>query len=61
MTQLLADPIMLLAALVVVLLVCALIWAGSARPYVREVERLRDDLHNLLASGEAGASPSTAG
>jgi diguanylate cyclase (GGDEF)-like protein/PAS domain S-box-containing protein len=57
MTQLLADPIMLLAALVVALLVCALIWAGSRRPYVREVERLRDDLHNLLASGEAERIP----
>lgn len=52
MMQLLADPIMLLAALVVVLLICALVWAGSRRPYVREVERLRDDLHNLLSSGE---------
>src|SRR5688500_4418332 len=52
MAQLLADPIMGLAALVVVLLICALVWAGSRRPYVREVERLRDDLHNLLASGE---------
>ncbi|HEX7236675.1 MAG TPA: EAL domain-containing protein, partial [Gammaproteobacteria bacterium] len=52
MLQLLADPIMALAALVVVLLVCALVWAGSRRPYVREVERLREDLHNLLASGE---------
>jgi len=52
MTQLLADPIMALAALVVVLLFGALIWAGSRRPYVREVERLRDDLHNLLSSGE---------
>ncbi|HWN40297.1 MAG TPA: PAS domain-containing protein, partial [Gammaproteobacteria bacterium] len=52
MTQLLADPIMALAALVVVLLLGALIWAGSRRPYVREVERLRDDLHNLLASSD---------
>ena len=34
------------------LLVGALIWAGSRRPYVREIERLRDDLHKLLASGE---------
>ena len=49
-TQLLADPIMALAALVVLLLVGALVWAGSRRPYVREVERLREDLHNLLAS-----------
>jgi diguanylate cyclase (GGDEF)-like protein/PAS domain S-box-containing protein len=50
--QLLSDPIMGLAALVVLLLVGALIWAGSRRPYVREVERLREDLHDLLASGE---------
>src|SRR5688572_298135 len=50
--QLLADPILALAALVVLLLVGALIWAGSRRPYVREVERLREDLHDLLASGE---------
>jgi len=52
MTELLADPIMALAALVVLLLLGALVWAGSRRPYVREVERLRDELHNLLASGE---------
>jgi diguanylate cyclase (GGDEF)-like protein/PAS domain S-box-containing protein len=52
MAQLFADPIMALAALVVLLLAGALIWAGSRRPYVREVERLRDDLHNLLASAE---------
>jgi diguanylate cyclase (GGDEF)-like protein/PAS domain S-box-containing protein len=52
MAQLFADPIMALAAIVVILLAGALIWAGSRRPYVREVERLRDDLHNLLASGE---------
>jgi diguanylate cyclase (GGDEF)-like protein/PAS domain S-box-containing protein len=51
-TQLLADPILAFAALVVVLLFGALIWAGSRRPYVREVERLREDLHNLLASAE---------
>ncbi len=55
MTELLSDPVMALAALVVVLLLGALIWAGSRRPYVREVERLRDDLHNLLASGERSA------
>jgi len=50
--QLLADPIMALAALVVLLLVVAFVWAASRRPYVREVERLREDLHNLLATGE---------
>jgi diguanylate cyclase (GGDEF)-like protein/PAS domain S-box-containing protein len=52
MAQLFADPVMALAALVVLLLVGALIWAGSRRPYVREVERLREDLHELLGSGE---------
>jgi diguanylate cyclase (GGDEF)-like protein/PAS domain S-box-containing protein len=57
MAQLLADPIVLAAALVVLLLVGALIWASSRRPYVREVERLRDDLHRLLASGEAERIP----
>jgi len=50
--QLLADPIMVFAGLVVLLLIMALVWAGSRRPYVREVERLREDLHNLLASNE---------
>ena len=49
--QLLADPIVALAALVALALVVALVWAGSRRPYIREVERLREDLHNLLASG----------
>jgi diguanylate cyclase (GGDEF)-like protein/PAS domain S-box-containing protein len=51
-TALAADPIMAFAALVVVLLLLALVWAASRRPYVREVERLREDLHGLLASGE---------
>jgi diguanylate cyclase (GGDEF)-like protein/PAS domain S-box-containing protein len=50
--QLLADPIMAFAALVALLLIMALVWAGSRRPYVREVERLREDLHNLLGSSE---------
>ena len=57
MAQLLADPIMALAALVVLLLGGALVWAGSRRSYVKEVERLREDLHNLLASGEAERIP----
>ena len=52
MAQLLADPIMALAALVVLLLGGALVWAASRRPYVKEVERLREELHGLLASGE---------
>jgi diguanylate cyclase (GGDEF)-like protein/PAS domain S-box-containing protein len=53
--QLLADPIVALAALIVVLVAGALLWAASRRPYIREVERLREDLHGLLASGEQAA------
>src|SRR5512139_1997401 len=49
---LLADPIMALASIVIVLLLIALVWASARRPYVREVERLREDLHNMLAMGE---------
>ena len=52
MTQLLDDPIVALAALLLLLLALGLVWAGSRRPYVREVERLKEDLHRLLASGE---------
>jgi diguanylate cyclase (GGDEF)-like protein/PAS domain S-box-containing protein len=51
-TELFTDPIVAFAAVVVVLLLLALVWAASRRPYVREVERLREDLHGLLASGE---------
>ncbi len=58
MMQLLADPVMVFATIVVLMLVGALVWAGSRRPYVREVERLREDLHNVLAQGEqAGRIP----
>src|SRR5512139_2139949 len=52
---LLADPIMALASIVIVLLLIALVWASARRPYVREVERLREDLHNMLAMGEQAA------
>ena len=52
MTQLLDDPIVALAALLLLLLIFALVWAGSRRPYVREIERLKEDLHRLLAAGE---------
>ena len=51
MTQLLDDPIVALAALLLLLLILALVWAGSRRPYVREIERLKEDLHRLLAVG----------
>jgi diguanylate cyclase (GGDEF)-like protein/PAS domain S-box-containing protein len=53
--EFLADPIVALAALVVLALVVALVWAGSRRPYIREVERLREDLHDLLARGGQAA------
>jgi diguanylate cyclase (GGDEF)-like protein/PAS domain S-box-containing protein len=53
--QFLADPIVALAAFVVLALVVALVWAGSRRPYIREVERLREDLHDLLSRGEHAA------
>jgi diguanylate cyclase (GGDEF)-like protein/PAS domain S-box-containing protein len=52
MTQLLDDPIVGLAALLLLLLILALVWAGSRRPYVREIERLKEDLHRLLAAGQ---------
>ncbi len=52
MTEVFADPIIAFAALVVVLLLLTLVWAASRRPYVREIERLREDLHGLLAAGE---------
>ena len=52
MSALLADPILAIAAALVLLLVLALIWASSRRPYVREVERLKEDLHTLLGSRE---------
>jgi diguanylate cyclase (GGDEF)-like protein/PAS domain S-box-containing protein len=49
------DPVFFLAGLLLLLLILALVWAGSRRPYVREVERLKDDLHKLLAAvGRSG-------
>ena len=47
------DPIVVIAAGLFVVLVVALVWAGSRRPFVREIERLKDDLHNVLATGSA--------
>ena len=48
MAAVLSEPILALAAIVALLLVIALVWASSRRPYVREIERLKDDLHNIL-------------
>ncbi len=52
MAAVLSEPILTLAALVALLLLIALVWASSRRPYVREVERLKEDLHDILASGD---------
>jgi len=46
------DPIFVGAALLGLVLVVALTWGWSRRPFLREVERLREDLHTVLASGD---------
>jgi hypothetical protein len=43
-----------LRALFAVLLL-ALVWAGSRQPYLREIERLRDDLRKMLVSEMRGS------
>ncbi len=53
MDALTIDPIAAMAAALLILLIIALVWAGSRRPFVREIERLKDDLHNALATGLA--------
>jgi diguanylate cyclase (GGDEF)-like protein/PAS domain S-box-containing protein len=50
MSALLMEPVALIAALLVLVVTLALVFAGSRRPYVREIERLKDDLHRLLAN-----------
>jgi len=49
MTDVLANPVFLVGLLLFVLVLMALAWVGSRQPYVREVERLREDLHNLVS------------
>jgi len=44
-----SDPVLVIAGAIFAVLLLALVWAGSRQPYVREIERLRDDLHKLLA------------
>ena len=51
MDAVLSEPVLALAGVVVLLLVMALVWASSRRPYVREIERLKDELHGILAAG----------
>ena len=53
MNALTIDPIAATAAALLILLIIALVWAGSRRPFVREIERLKDDLHKALATGLA--------
>ena len=50
MNALTIDPIAATAAALLILLIIALVWAGSRRPFVREIERLKDDLHKALAT-----------
>lgn len=47
------DPVIIAAAMLG-LLVIVLVWVGSRRSYVAEVERLKGDLHALLAEGATG-------
>ncbi len=63
MTDVLANPVFMVGLLLFVLVLIALAWAGSRQPYVREIERLREDLHNLVARArsEALGSRSTGG
>ena len=44
MTDVLANPVFLVGLLLFVLVLMALAWVGSRQPYVREVERLREDV-----------------
>jgi diguanylate cyclase (GGDEF)-like protein/PAS domain S-box-containing protein len=54
MSGALAEPATWLAAALALLLILALVWAASRRPYVQEIERLKDDLHRLLAGNGQG-------
>jgi diguanylate cyclase (GGDEF)-like protein/PAS domain S-box-containing protein len=46
------GPLLLGGGALLLLLILAALWAASRRPFVREIERLKDDLHALLARGE---------
>jgi diguanylate cyclase (GGDEF)-like protein/PAS domain S-box-containing protein len=56
MSGILSDPVFMIAGALFAVLLLALVWAGSRQPYVREIERLRDDLHKLLAGDDARLS-----
>jgi diguanylate cyclase (GGDEF)-like protein/PAS domain S-box-containing protein len=52
MTDVLANPVFVVGLLLFVLVLLALAWVGSRQPYVREIERIREDLHELVARGK---------
>ena len=49
MTEVLANPVFVVGLLLFVVVLLALAWVGSRQPYIRETERLREDLHSLVA------------
>jgi diguanylate cyclase (GGDEF)-like protein/PAS domain S-box-containing protein len=49
MTEILANPVFAVGLLLFVVVLVALAWVGSRQPYVREIERLTEDLHKLVA------------
>jgi diguanylate cyclase (GGDEF)-like protein/PAS domain S-box-containing protein len=55
MIELLSNPVFAVGAVLFVLVVIALVWTGARQPYLREIEKLRDDLHALLARAERDA------
>jgi diguanylate cyclase (GGDEF)-like protein/PAS domain S-box-containing protein len=48
------NPLIAIGGPILTVVVLALIWAWSRRPMVREIERLKNDLHELLASQRRG-------
>jgi diguanylate cyclase (GGDEF)-like protein/PAS domain S-box-containing protein len=52
MTAFLGDPIFVAALVISALLVLAIIVVTTRKPHTREIERLGDDLHKLIANGE---------
>jgi diguanylate cyclase (GGDEF)-like protein/PAS domain S-box-containing protein len=54
MAELISNPVFAIAAVLFLALVFAIVWLGSRQPYVNEIERLRDDLHKLLAGTPNG-------
>lgn len=51
MSELLTEPLFLLGAALVLVLLGGAIWAVSRRPFIAEIERLTNELHGMLAGG----------